>query len=245
MKTILKIGEEKSFYNWYYSYRCRNLNGSNELLKFQTKDEHLFGLIDIIDNKIFVYYFVNKAELEPKSLGTAKSDSIFINRLNLILSDLGSLQLSKVDSFEQKWGTFDITPNHKIGVADYWNPNKYPIDTCKSFLIQEDSLISNSIIYFTTKANDLVRTVTIDWKETNYSRFDLEELTREAFVSKVDFVDTFLKQKLGQPTNIEKEAKNRYPSTIWKTSSGLTAELVNTVNSKRNHNSIRLVIFKN
>jgi|GEM_PF-763279 len=244
IKPIQKVGEELSFYNWYYSYRCKNLNGNNELLKFRTKDEQLFGLMDIVDNKIYVYYFANKAELKPKSLGTTKADSIFVNRLNLILSDLSNLQLKDVDLSEQKWGTFDITPNHKIGVGDSWNPNRYTIDTCKSYLIQEDSLISNLIIYYTTRANDLVRTVTINWEKTRYSRFDSEELTRETFIAKLKFLETFLNQRLGQPTHIRKETKDKYPSIIWETSNGLTVELLNAINKKTNYNNIRLVIYK-
>jgi hypothetical protein len=189
-KTIQKIGKELSFYSWYYSYRCRNLNGNNELLKIRTKDEQLFGLMDIVDNKVYVLNFLNNAELEPKSVGTAMADSIFVNRLNIILSDLGILQLKDIDLAEREWGTFDITPNHKIGVADYWNPNKYPLDTCKSYLIQEDSLISNSVIYYTTRANGLVRTVTMDWSKTSHNHFrdDSDKLTRETFIVKQNFL---------------------------------------------------------
>jgi len=225
IKTIQKIGEKLSFYRWHYSYRCRNLKGNNELLKFRTRDEQLFGLMDIVDNKIYVLYFVNNAEIEPKLVGTAKADSILVNRLNIILSDLGNLQLKDVDLKEREWGTLDITPNHKIGVGDSWNPKKYPIDTCKAYLIKEDSLISNDIIYYATKSNELVRTVIIDWARTSH---------------KQNFLETFLTQKLGQPTPKRKETKN--PWTTWETPSGLTVELSN---SKTNYNNTRLVIYKN
>ena len=244
IKTIQKIGEELSFYSWYYSYRCSNLNGNNELLKFLTKDEQLFGLMDIVGNKVYVLNFVNNAELKPKSLGAAKADSIFVNRLNIILSDFGNLQLKDVDSAEREWGTFDITPNHKMGVGDSWGTNKYSIDTCRAYLIQEDTLISNDIIYYATKANELVSTV-IDWEKTSYSRYDLDKLTRETFIVKQNFLETFLTQKLGQPAQIKKETKNKYPSTIWKTPNGLTVELSKAINSKTNYNNIRLVIYKN
>jgi hypothetical protein len=40
---------------------------------FRTKDEQLFGLMEVMDNNVLVQYFTNKAELKPKSQGWAKS----------------------------------------------------------------------------------------------------------------------------------------------------------------------------
>ena len=57
---------------------------------------------------------------------------------------------------------------------------------------------------------------------------------------KQNFLETFLTQKLGQPSQKRKGTKN--PWTIWKTPNGLTVELSN---SKTNYNNIRLVIYKN
>ncbi len=196
IKLIQKIKENLSFYNEHRSYRCRNLNKNNELLKFRTENKQLFGLMEIVDNNIHIHYFANNAELDPKSLGTAKSDSIFIERLNLILENLGNLKLKDVDLAEQKWKIFDITPNHKIGVGDSWNPNKYEIDTCKSYLIQEDSLISNSIIYYSTKANDLVRTIIIDWEKTDFLKSFLEKTAKETFKNKLKFLEDCITQKV-------------------------------------------------
>ncbi len=58
INTIQKIGGKLNFYEGYYSYRCKNLNKNNELVKFQTQDGQLFGLMEIIDNKIFFHYFI-------------------------------------------------------------------------------------------------------------------------------------------------------------------------------------------
>ena len=218
IKTIQEIGKELNFFNWHYSYRCKNLNGNNELLKFQIKDEQLFGLMDIVDNKISVHYFVNKAELKPKSLGRTKADSIFVNRFNLFLSDFDNLQLKNIDLSEQSWETFDITPNHKIGIGTdlYPNLNNYKLDTLKSYLIEEDSLISNSIVYYTTQECDLVRVVSLDWERTRFSVFDSDKLIREAFIDKLNFLETFFYQKLGQPVHIIKETPKTYLSITWK-----------------------------
>ncbi len=61
---IQKIEENLNFYKEYYPYRCRNLNGNNELLKFQTKDYQQFGLIEIIKNKVFIHYFTKRKVME-------------------------------------------------------------------------------------------------------------------------------------------------------------------------------------
>jgi len=62
IRVIQKIANNLRFYNWHYSYRCKNLNGNNELLKFKTEDEKLFGLMEIIDNTIFIQYLKNKTK---------------------------------------------------------------------------------------------------------------------------------------------------------------------------------------
>jgi len=64
IKYIQKIGDNFNFYGSSHSYRCKNLNGNNELLKFYTDDEQLFGLMEVIDNKILIHYFKNKADLK-------------------------------------------------------------------------------------------------------------------------------------------------------------------------------------
>ena len=241
IKAIQEIGKELSFYNWHYSYRCRNLNGKSVLLKFNTKDEYSFGLMDIVDNRIRLCYFVNSAELEPKSIGAKKANSIFVNRLNHIMADLGKLRLTEIDSLEQKWGTFDITPTYKIGISEsyYPNPNKYELDTCKSYLVQEDSIISNAITYYSTKATDLVRVISIDWEKTDVRNRNYEELTKEIFQRKYVFLENYLTQEFGESTeNIRK--KDKYPAKIWKTKNGFTIKLENT----SNYNFIRMIIYK-
>ncbi len=239
IEPIQKIVDGVSFYKWHDSYRCPNSIGNNELLKFQTKYENLYGLMEIKDNNIHIHYISNKAELEPKSLGIAQADSIFIKRFNLILSDLGNLHLKDVDLAEQKWRSFDITPNHKIGIDEYYypNPNKFIIDTAKSYLIQEDSLISNSIIYYATKEKELIRVVSCDWDETDYLDY-YEEHTKEVFRRKITFLEDYLTRTIGKPTKIK--AKRNNTKNNWKTSNGFSILLEYTKNSE----GIRLIIYK-
>jgi hypothetical protein len=240
IELIQKIVDKISFYNWHYSYRCANLNGNNELLKFRTKEKQVFGLMEIIDNKIHVQYFVNKAILEPSFIGTERADSIFIKRLNTILPIFENLELSKIDSKEQFWGSFDVTPNHKIGIGDSWNPNNYKIDTCKSYLIKEDSIISNSIMYYSTKKTDLVRVVSIDWDyEKDFLNPNSEEFAKKAFDIKTKFLIDCISQNIGK--QIKRIDKKNYYEITWKTSTGIILELENNTE----YYSSRLVIYKN
>ena len=236
VKPIQAIAKELRFYKNGESYRCRNLNGNNELLQFKTKDDQLFGLMEIVDNKIFMHYFANQAEF---SLGAEKANSIFVNRLNLILSDLDSLQIKDIDIAENNWEIFDITPNYNIGIRG-WNSDKYTIDTCKLYLIQEDSLISNTITYFGTKSNGLVRTVFFEWDYTDKEfvrRNKLEDTVQDILKRKLIFLENCISQKVGNPILDEKNNQK-----IWKTSNGLKIELGNSTNIDRIR--FRLIIYK-
>ena len=235
VKPIHKIAENLRFYNWSHSYRCRNQNGNNELLKFETKNKELTGIVDIVDSNIYIHYIVNKAELYPKSVGMTNANMLFVERLNLILSDFNNLKLLRVEQEEKKWKSYDNTPNHFVGVGDCWNPKKYPLDTFKSFLIQEDSLMSYTTEYFGTKKNDLVRTVLFEWNEPYELKSQNRELAKTTFMKKLDFIESCITQKAGKPI---KEKNNSGKS--WKTKNGLTIDL--TV--FEDINQIRLAIFQ-
>lgn len=240
IKPIHKIAENLRFYNWGYSYRCRNQNGNNELLKFETNKIELNGLVDIVDNNIYIHYFVNRAKLYPKSFSDLTADVIFIERLNFVLSTLHNLKLKKVESEENKWKTYNNTPNHIVGLGDNsWNTKKYTIDDLKSFLIQEDSYISNTTEYYGTKEKDLVRIVIFKWYDTDFLKSLFDESAKEGFKTKLTFLEDRITQKIGKYIKEENE-KNSIKKT-WKTKDGLTLEL----ESMKNCNRIRLVIFQN
>ncbi len=238
IKPIQKIANNISFYNWYYSYRCLNLNGKNELLKFRTKDEQVFGTLEMIGKEIHVNYIVNSALLEPRIVGEKRADSIFINRLNAILPKFNNLELREIDLKEQSWGSFDITPNHNVGIGDEWNPKNDKIDTCRSYLVKEDSIFSNSIMYFGTKERGIVRIVSFDWEyERNFMNFDLEDYAKKTFDKKVEFLISYISKNIGKQTK-NNDSKDFIERT-WETSSGIKLEL--SYNKK--YYGVRLVIF--
>lgn len=238
IEFVQKIAANLDFFNWHYSYRCSNCNGKNELLKFSTKNEQIFGLLEIIDQEIHVTYFKNKALLEPNIIGPEKAEKILIQRLNTILTNLNNLKLSEIDSNEYSWGSFDITPNHDVGVGDEWNPQKHTIDTCRSYLIKEDSIFSNSIMYFGTKERGIVRIVSIDWEyERDLLNFDLEDYAKKIFDKKVEFLISYISKNTGKKT-INHDTKDSINRT-WETSSGIKLELL----FNRKYYELRLVIF--
>ena len=237
-----KILDAAKFFNWYYSYRCKNLNSTDELLKFKTKNDQVYGLTTIKGDKIYATYLVNDTELKPQTLGKEKSNGIFENRLKSILADFKKLTLRDIESKEKKWKTFDVTPNHKIGIGDSWNPNKYDIDINKSYVVVEDSIISNSIMYYATKKTDLVRAVTINWEKTQISRIEFgnEKSASEVFLTKFNDLVLILTNELGKPNSINEKKKN--PSFTWTTQNTINIEIELT--RQDNYNNIRMVIYE-
>lgn len=237
-----KILDEVSFFNWHYSYRCKNLNGSNELLKFNTKNDQIYGLTTIKGNKIYVTYLVNDVELKPKTLGKERSNEIFENRLKTILADFSKLTLTEIEAKEKGWKSFDITPNHKIGIGESWNPNNYAIDINKSYLVVEDSIISNSIMYYATKKTDLVRAITINWEKTQTDRIEFgnEKSASEVFLKRFKDLVLILTNELGEPNSINEEKKNL--SYSWTIQNKINIEIKLT--RQDNYNNIRVVIYE-
>lgn len=242
IEPFKKIVDSVKFYNWHESYRCKNLNGHNELLKFKTQKENIYGLINVAENKVLTTYLVNNAELKPQIIGRIKSNNLLKNRLKTILNDFENLSLTEIESKEQAWGTFDITPNHNIGIGESMNPNNYIINANKSYLIVEDSIISNSIMYYATKKPDLIRTVTIKWEKNNSSGLDLKNKARDLFTKRYSDLKAILIQELGEPTKSTSKEKNTYTSAIWKTSNNIKIEL--EVILKSNYNNIEIIIYK-
>ncbi|MDR0547593.1 MAG: hypothetical protein LBG77_08490 [Dysgonamonadaceae bacterium] len=241
IKSILPIENNLRFFNQHESYRCKNLNGQNELLKFRTKDKKISGLLEITNNEIIAHYFTNKAELKPKIFEANEADNIFGKRLDFILSNLENLPLEQVYKFEQNLKSFEVTPNHNVGIGEsyYPNQNKHKIESCKSYLIKENSLISNTVEYFYSKDN-FVRVVLFEWEESDF--FADDNKNKIVFKDKLKFLENKIADKAGKAITNE-QAKKIYEyvddDIFWKTESGFVIIL-----EKNNFNRIRLIIYK-
>lgn len=238
IKLIDKIGNEFDFFDFHFSYRCKNLNGQNELLKFKSKNKQVFGLIDIIDNKLNIHYFANKAELAPTPKGQVNADLIFKHRLDFLLLNFNHLTFKDIIQAEQEWKSFDITPNHIVGVGNSWNPQNLTIDENKAYLIQEDTIISNSIMYFGSKTTNLVGTVTLNWERITNKLYNPDNQENEMFEKKFNFIETKISQKAGTP--FQKKEDNDNIERVWRYSNGVIIELF----FDKKYNQIRLVVFK-
>ncbi|MFV0483738.1 MAG: hypothetical protein ACK5MG_06560 [Bacteroidales bacterium] len=236
---IKKIIDSIHFYNWHFSYRCRNINGKNELLKFSTDSEQVSGLLEVVENKINIHYLINKALLKPAQTGRGKADSIFACRLNSMLENHKSLKLHYIDSIEQVYNNFDITPNHKMGISKSLNPNNYTIDTCKSYLVKEDSVISNTVVYYATKETGLIAAISIEWSsEDDFFELDTNK-NADIFKDKMKFIVNSITNATDTKPKIRE--KENLIELIWKTKNGITIHLINM----KDYNNIELIMFKN
>jgi len=182
----------------------------------------------------------NRITVEAESIQTiVETDSVFTNRLNLILSDMGNLRLNNVNLREQEWGGVDNMPDYELGIGEtyYPNPNKYEIDTVRVYLY-ESSLIENTITYYATKDSGLIRVIFLEWEEPFLIHSNLQEKADEIFRNRLIFLEDNIVQIAEKP--IEYKEKENYINRVWKTSSGFTITLENM----KNFNRIRMVIFK-
>jgi hypothetical protein len=240
IEPVQKIAGKLTFFDDYVSYRRKNMHGQNELLKFCTEDEQLTGIMEIVGNEIHMLYFANSVELSPKIVGESKADEIFAKRLQLVLSKLGMLTIEEMDATELRWGSFDITPNHKIGIAEsyYPNPNNFPLDTATSYLLREDSLISNSVIYYASSNTQLIRVLTNNWKVKPPFLRHQNELITEKLERKMSYIENAIIRAVGDYH--EMLHRDTHTAKIWKTMDGFTIRLESWPRDK----SIRLIIYK-
>ena len=170
---------------------------------------------------------------------TVEAESIFTNRLNLILSDLGKLRLNDIRLREQEWGGVDNMPDYELGIGEsyYPNHNKYEIDTFRVYSY-ESSLIENSITYYATKESGSIRVVFLEWEEPFLINPNLQEKADETFRNLLTSLEDKIVQEAGK--HIEYKEEENYINRVWKTSGGFTISLENM----KNFNGVRMVIYK-
>jgi hypothetical protein len=232
-----------SFFNWHYSFRCKNVKGTNELVKFRNEKKNSEGILEIIDTKIIITYFINQAELKPKVIGVKASNELFLKRVDLVVTQFDNLTFNNIEGKEKEWGSFDVSPTHIIRPDDSRNAKNHTIDICKSYITDEDSLISQSILYFGTKENDLVRTISIKWEEINANNHTKDQSIKKTFINRHKELESLLSQKFGKPIENKKE-KNKYPSTVWQYKNDIYIELFSAISNEYNYNSIGVAIYK-
>ncbi|HOF15942.1 MAG TPA: hypothetical protein PLF32_01320 [Bacteroidales bacterium] len=184
--------------------------------------------------------FTEIVESEENNLKTtAEIENAFRNRFQLILSDLGKLQLNDVILKEHEWGGVDNMPEYNRSIAEsyYPNPNKFPLDTFKEYSYKS-SLIENSIIYYATKENGLIRVVSLNWEEPFFINEELENEVNETLRNQLVFLENMIVQEAGK--HIDSEKEENYISKTWKTANGLTIYLEHMKSFER----IRMIIYK-
>jgi hypothetical protein len=233
-----------SVYDNYYSYRCKSVN--DQVLKFDTKCDNLFGYIEINGNKIRINYFKN--ESSEKFLGTVNAEHDFNALFDFIYKQMGSLSLNKVDSVEQLMNSTDLTQSHKISIGTHYYPNKnlYKLETPRIYKKIEDSTFTVFSNYYYTKHNGSIKVIFIEWSETSLGINDLflsaDQSQSKSFLfqNKFDKVATYITNTVGHPQKKSKNSKGE--NVIWQTQNGLTINLDGSDFDK--YRNIRLIIYK-
>jgi hypothetical protein len=106
-------------------------------------------------------------------------------------------------------------------------------------MIKEDSIFSNSIMYYGTKGSNLVRVVSIDWDyKRNLMMPNSEAYVKEWFDNKAKFLIDYISKNIGK--QVENGDKKNFTRRTWETTSGL--KLYFSYNKK--YYDVRLVIYE-
>jgi hypothetical protein len=244
---IQEIAKDISVFNMKYSYRMKIQKDGSQLLKFETKDPDLFGFIEIRGNKIDFHYLKSNVD-SVKYLGTDAFPAVF----DFIYSNIDYLPLSAIDSLEKSVGSTNMMSFQKgiLHKSYYPNENKLDFEGSNIYLKIEDSLITNTVKYYFTKKNYLVKTIFLEWTETqpyNNDKLFWIDNNRDSdkkiskFKEKLTEIENYISKKLGiNPTRKDKE-NNRFELS-WKGENGIIVNLYGSdFKSKR---EIRMVIYK-
>ena len=182
-------------------------------------------------------YYERTIDLKNKTV--AEMENIFHERLKIILSDLGKLKINDISAKEQEWGGgVGYNPAHDrfmAGEICYPNHNDYPINKSIEYLYI-GSLIKESIVYYATKENGLIRAVSFIWDEAPFLDEEFFYKADTALQNQFLFLENVITKEVGKYTNYED--KKDYISVTWETKSGFTINLY-----KESH-LIDLIIYK-
>ncbi len=248
MKPLRIIGNDLIVYSWHHSLNGKIQKENRQTLVFVTKNENYFGIIELIDDKIYIHYF--KHDLVPvKHLGPENANRAFANTFEYINSNIDSMHLRQLDSIELEMGGLDLKHGQKRELGDFFYPNKIKLDFegTKIYLKVEDSTFHNTVEYFYTKEDSLVKTILFEWSDHKFanklteSSNIVEEKNTIRFQNKISELEKFVTKKIGKPKKKKKDSDNNI-DIIWKTKEGFTVNLFGYRNDWRIE--LRMYIYK-
>ncbi|MDT8309484.1 MAG: hypothetical protein RQ866_08120, partial [Bacteroidales bacterium] len=140
---VQNIGKRYSIFNWYYSYRGKNLNNNSRFLMFR-EDNNTFGFIDIDEQHIEIQYLIHNQD-SLKYLGTDGFEMLF----NHIVKTSNNISLLQADSIENELGGIDMRDHRKGTSHNGFYPGIYASKDfeTKSFIKVESQYIAQTIEY--------------------------------------------------------------------------------------------------
>lgn len=241
---IQHLGKRYRVFNWNNSYRHKTQKDGSQLLKFDTEDLNNYGFIEIIQNKINITHLKHDVDT-INHIGTDNFEPLF----NFLFSELDSLPFSKVSSLEHKFGGVNLKLNRKGPLHESYYPNRrdYDFDGSVRFLRTEDNFVTKTVQYYFTKGDSLVKTVFVEWTETEHyyqediSRFHEDKTDKiRRFDEKLTEIKTLLTNKMGVLPKIENRPNNSQKYS-WESKNGLKVDFYIADFAK--NGGLRMIIY--
>ena len=249
LKPIHNLGKAYSIFDWFYSYRGGIQKNGTQLLKFNTDDINLSGLMEIDKKDINICYL--KHDIDSVSyMGNENANCGFKNVLNYIKSNIYNLELNKIDSIERINDGVDLKLFRKGAIHEsfYANKKKFHFEGSKKYLRVEDSILTNYVQYYYTKNDSLIKTIFFEWFDTvkhkrdnSFFNDNINSKEKAArFQQKLIDIESCITEIIGSPVK-RKDRSDNSENLIWESSNGMTVSLSSSDFKK--YREIRMVIY--
>lgn len=243
---IQNLDRKYKTYNWYYSYRGKNLDNNGRLLKFR-EDNNTFGTIEINNNKIDIHFLKHNVD----SLNYLGNDG-FDKLLDYSVNKMDELHLDEIDTIERIVGGTDLKIVRKENFPRGYFPDEIicEISESKKYIKVEDEIISLTSEYYYTLPNNLVKSIFLEWtitepykeRKSNFQSTSENKVVVERFNRKLKEIVQIVTNQL-DVIPIIIDGQDNYVEWIWESNNGTTIHLYGSKTFHRRI-EIRLVIFK-
>ena len=162
MLIIDTLPSNINLFNSSHSYRCKIQKDNSQIIKFnQKEDKNQFGFIEIKNNNVKIRYFIHDID-SVNYIGKERFEMAFESIFNNLINNK-DITISQIDSLENIYGGLDTKFNYSKSHLENSN-HKYKGG--KNYFKIQDSIISNSIDYYYTENDSLVKYIFIEWTKT-------------------------------------------------------------------------------
>lgn len=174
--------------NYHYNYRKQSNNPV--IQQFQTPNQYINGNVEIVGDKIHIYYLKNN------NITPILSENELINWFKKCFAfyseNIKTLNYNDVSNFEKMINSFPILLGKGL--------NTYRSKEEKDFELTKE--------YYFSVENDKVRHFTFFWDYRNFKDFAFEDQSKTN--QKANIILNFLTDKFGKPSKHEKYEDSKY-----------------------------------